>query len=96
MKKTGIPLAVVIVAAVSVVFFLSRNRSAEKNSIVLSDMMEAVEVEFAFKTGGRVNVIAFEEGDIVSQGDTIGFFEIEKENGLGNNIALVTYKQVRS
>lgn len=30
MKKTGIPLAVVIVAAVSAVFFLNRNRSAEK------------------------------------------------------------------
>lgn len=60
MKKTGIPLAAVIVAAVSVVFFLSRNRSAEKNSIVLSCTIEAVEVEFAFKTGGRVNVIPFE------------------------------------
>ncbi len=59
-------------------------------------MIEAVEVYIAFKTGGRVNFIGFEEGDIVSQGDTIGFFEIEKENGLGNNIALVTYKHVRS
>lgn len=59
-------------------------------------MIEAVEVDLAFKTGGGVNFMEFEEGDIVSQGDNIGFFEIEKENGLGNNIALVTYKQVRS
>lgn len=96
MKKIGTPLAVVIVAAVSVVFFLSRNRSTEKNSIVLSGTIEAVEVDLALETGGRVNFIGFEAGDIVSQGDNIGFFEVEKEIGLRNNIAVVTYKQVRS
>ena len=71
MKKIGIPLGVVIIAAASVAFFLSRNRLAEKGNIVLSGTIEAVEVDLAFKTGGRVDYIRFEEGDVVSQGDTI-------------------------
>lgn len=71
MRKIGIPLGIVIIAAVSVVFYLSRNRLAEKSDIILSGTIEAVEVDLAFKTGGRVNYIKFEEGDVVSEGDTI-------------------------
>jgi HlyD family secretion protein len=71
MKKVGIPLAVVIIAAISVALFLSRNRLEEDSNIVLSGTIEAVEVDLGFKTGGRVDYIRFEEGDLVSQGDTI-------------------------
>lgn len=71
MKKIGIPVGVVIVAAISVAIFLSRNRLAEKGNIVLSGTIEAVEIDFAYKTGGRVDYIRFDEGDVVSKGDTI-------------------------
>lgn len=71
MKKIGIPLGIVIIAAVAVVFYVARTRLGDKDNIVLSGTIEAVEVDLAFKTGGRVDYIRFEEGDAVSQGDTI-------------------------
>jgi HlyD family secretion protein len=70
-KKIGIPLGIVIIAAVSVVFYLARTGLDNKDNIVLSGTIEAVEVDLAFKTGGRVYYIRFEESDAVSQGDTI-------------------------
>jgi HlyD family secretion protein len=70
-KKIGIPAIVVIIAAISLAIFLSRNRLAEKESIVLSGTIEAKEIDLAFKVGGRVDYIRFDESDAVSQGDTV-------------------------
>ena len=71
MKKIGIPLGVLIIAAISVAILLSRNRLAEKGKIVFSGTIEAVEIDLAYTTGGRVDYISFDEGDAVSKGDTI-------------------------
>jgi len=51
--------------------YLSTNRSVDSNSLELSGTVEATEIDMAFKTGGQIDLINFDEGDEVAEGDTV-------------------------
>lgn len=71
MKRIFIIIAVFAVLIVILVVFLSAQRYSVSNSLELSGTVEAVEIDLAFKTGGQIDVINFDEGDDVAPGDTI-------------------------
>jgi HlyD family secretion protein len=53
------------------VAYLSTQRHTAANSLELSGTVEGTEIDLAFKTGGRIDIINFDEGDDVAPGDTI-------------------------
>lgn len=71
MKKILIPLIIILAAAlVAVVYTIGRNRN-DSDTLVLSGTVEAVDIDLAFKTPGRIVELNFDEGDAVSSGDTV-------------------------
>ena len=71
MKRIFILIAVFVILLIVLGIYLSISRS-ENNSITeYSGTVEAREVELSFKAAGRLEYITFEEGDAISEGDTI-------------------------
>lgn len=71
MKKIIIPFIVIAAISVSVIVYISYDKSADNGALVLSGAIEAVEIDLAFKIPGRLDYIKYEEGDGVSAGDTV-------------------------
>ena len=71
MKKIVIPIAAIAIVVIVVAFYIFRANRGNSQSLELSGTAEAVEVDLAFKTGGLVDYVGFDEGDSVAAGDTI-------------------------
>lgn len=71
MKKIVIPLLLLVVAIILVALYLGRRNGGGVENLLLSGTAEAVEVDLAFKVGGRVEYIRHDEGDSIAAGDTI-------------------------
>jgi HlyD family secretion protein len=71
MKKIVIPISVLVIIVILIAVYLVRRGRGDIEELILSGTAEAVEVNLAFKTGGRVDYIMFDEGDRIAAGDTI-------------------------
>ncbi len=71
MRKIFVLLAIFIILIVILVVFLLNNRGDNGQLPVLSGTVEAVAIDLAFKSGGRVESISIDEGQSVSLGDTV-------------------------
>lgn len=71
MKRIFIIIGVFAVLIVILVAYLSTQRYAASNILELSGTVEATEIDLAFKTGGKIDLINFDEGDEVAAGDTV-------------------------
>ncbi len=70
MKRTAAILAIFAVLIVILIIFFSKQKSRENDSHIFSGTIEAVEIDLAFKSGGRIEYVKFDEGDIISKADT--------------------------
>ncbi|UCE67934.1 MAG: efflux RND transporter periplasmic adaptor subunit [Candidatus Zixiibacteriota bacterium] len=70
MKRIFVIIGVFAVLLIILIVYLSRQRVSGTDSIKLSGTVEAVEIDLAFKTGGQIASISFDEGDNVAEGDT--------------------------
>ena len=71
MKKL-FSLITIIVAIAAIIYIVrksSRDKEVESNTIVYSGNIEIRRVNLSFRVSGRIESIAFEEGDLVSKGD---------------------------
>jgi HlyD family secretion protein len=71
LKKILIPLALAVVIAAAVIFYISRDRSSPDGYIVLSGTVEAVEINLGFRAAGRIEYVRYDEGESLSAGDTV-------------------------
>ncbi len=70
-KRRIIPIVVLAVAILAVVGWLVLRPSARAGAIQASGTVEGTEADLGFQAGGRVDSIAFHEGDAVPAGATI-------------------------
>jgi len=70
-KRIFIIIGIFAVLIIVLIAYLSTNRSVDSNSLELSGTVEATEIDMAFKTGGQIDSINFDEGDQVAEGDTV-------------------------
>jgi HlyD family secretion protein len=70
-KRIFIIIGVFAILIIILVAYLSTQRHTAANSLELSGTVEGTEIDLAFKTGGRIDIINFDEGDDVAPGDTI-------------------------
>lgn len=71
MKRILVIIGIFAVLVVILIVFLTRERSGNSNTLKLSGTVEAVETNLAFKYGGQIASIEFDEGDRVASGDTV-------------------------
>lgn len=71
MKRIFVIIGAFVILIVILTVYLTGSRTADGGVLVLSGTVEAVEIDLAFKTSGRVDYIIFEEADDISKGDTI-------------------------
>ena len=71
MKRILILVGIFVVLVVILIAYLTSERSSDTNTLKLSGTVEAVEIDLAFKYGGQIESIGFDEGDRVAEGDTV-------------------------
>lgn len=71
MKRIFIIIGIFAVLIIVLIAYLSTDRYVDSNSLELSGTVEATEIDMAFKTGGQIDLINFDEGDEVAEGDTV-------------------------
>jgi HlyD family secretion protein len=71
MKKIVLPVLVLAAIVILVALYLGRRNGNDVENLLLSGTAEAVEVDLAFKVGGRVDYISYDEGDYITEGDTV-------------------------
>lgn len=70
MKKSNIPLIVVLVLLISIIIFLGYRFGRSRHEVV-QGYVECTNLRLASKIAGRIDKIFVEEGDSVSRGDTL-------------------------
>lgn len=70
-KKRILLLALLLVIAAGVVVWLLREPAGAKKELVLYGNVDIRKVDLAFRVGGRISQIEFEEGDRVEPGQTV-------------------------
>ena len=70
MKRIFVLIAVFAALLIILIVYLSRQRASDTDTIKLSGTVEAVEIDLAFKAGGQIASIMFDEGDNIAEGDT--------------------------
>ncbi|MEE9553717.1 MAG: HlyD family efflux transporter periplasmic adaptor subunit [candidate division Zixibacteria bacterium] len=71
MRKIIVPFIVIAAISVSVIVYISNDKSADDSVLVLSGAIETVEIDLAFTIPGRLDNIFSEESEAVSSGDTV-------------------------
>jgi HlyD family secretion protein len=64
-------LGIFAVLVVVLIIYLTGERSADENTLLLSGTVEAVEIDLGFKNGGQIASIGYDEGSKVNGGDTV-------------------------
>lgn len=62
---------ILIVAAVLILIYVNLDLGGNSGQITLSGTAEAVEIDLAFKSAGRLEYIRFDEGERLTAGDTV-------------------------
>jgi HlyD family secretion protein len=70
-KRIFIIIGIFAVLLIILIVYLSSQRSRDMGSLELSGTVEAVEIDLAFKAGGRIAHVRFDEGENVAEGDTV-------------------------
>jgi HlyD family secretion protein len=70
-KRIFIIIGVFAVLIIILVAYLSTQRYAAADGLELSGTVEGTEIDLAFKAGGRIDIINFDEGEDVVSGDTV-------------------------
>lgn len=70
MKRIFALIAVFAALLIILIVYLSRQRTSNTDTLKLSGTVEAVEIDLAFKAGGRIASIMFDEGDTIAESDT--------------------------
>jgi HlyD family secretion protein len=70
-KRIFVIIGVFAVLLIILIVYLSSRKSADATGLELSGTVEAVEIDLAFKAGGQIAYVKFDEGDEVAEGDTV-------------------------
>ncbi len=71
MKKILLPFLIFIVIGAVTIYYFTKGNNGNPNLLVMAGTIEAVEINLAFKAGGKLEYIKYDEGDSIIQGDTI-------------------------
>lgn len=72
MRKLLIALVIAILLFALLVVLYIQNHEPEKGALTLYGNVDVRQVNLSFRVPGRVNLMPFEEGDLVKKGDLVG------------------------
>jgi len=70
-KRIFVIIGVFAILLIILIAYLSSRKSADTTGLELSGTVEAVEIDLAFKAGGQIAYVKFDEGEKVAEGDTV-------------------------
>jgi len=98
-KRIFFIIGVFAVLLIILILYLTGKRSADASSLELSGTVEAVEIDLAFKAGGRIAYMKYDEGDKVAEGDTVAELthqEIEAQIQLAEDLISAARARLKS
>ena len=97
MNKKAIIIPILLLAAITTVYLIRRNGSADERQATLYGNVDIREASLAFRVAGRVDRLSVDEGALVKAGDVLATLDLEPlQNALRSSEATATAVAARN